>query len=126
MPWLFSYGTLQEPRVQQDTFGRHLDGRSDVLAGFVRGQVPIDDPAQRAASGRTHYDNVVPTGRGADRVAGVALVVLSMPVEALAVPTALAGGVALGHRRGVSNYRDMVADVETALEGFLDGVERRR
>lgn len=73
MPWLFSYGTLQEPRVQQDTFGRHLDGRSDVLAGFVRGQVPIDDPAQRAASGRTHYDNVVPTGRGADRVAGVAL-----------------------------------------------------
>jgi len=73
MPWLFSYGTLQEPRVQQDTFGRHLDSRPDVLAGFVRGQVPIGDPAQRAAGGRTHYDNVVPTGRPTDRVAGLAL-----------------------------------------------------
>jgi hypothetical protein len=47
-------------------------------------------------------------------------------VEAVAVPAAVAGGVAVGHRRGVSRYRDMVADVETALEGFLDGVERRR
>lgn len=71
----------------------------------------------------------VAVGKGASAgaaVAGVALVVLSMPVEALAVPAAMAGGVALGHRRGVHQYRDMVADVETALEGFLDGVERRR
>ncbi|HET7720141.1 MAG TPA: hypothetical protein VFK43_09260 [Acidimicrobiales bacterium] len=71
----------------------------------------------------------VAVGKGASAgaaVAGVALVVLSMPVEAVAVPAALAGGVALGHRRGVRQYRDMVGDVETALEGFLDGVERRR
>ncbi|MGE0362470.1 MAG: gamma-glutamylcyclotransferase family protein [Vicinamibacterales bacterium] len=73
MPWLFSYGTLQEPRVQRDTFGRLLDGRPDVLAGFARGQVPIAEPAQQTASGRTHYDNVVPTGRPTDRVAGLAL-----------------------------------------------------
>lgn len=90
--------------------------------GMVMVKLTVDVQSLR----RAHR---VAVGKGASAgaaVAGVALVVLSMPVEALAVPTALAGGVALGHRRGVSNYRDMVADVETALEGFLDGVERRR
>ena len=71
----------------------------------------------------------VAVGKGASAgaaAAGVAFLVLSMPVEAVAVPAAMAGGVALGHRRGVNRYRDMVADIETALEGFLDSVERRR
>ena len=59
-------------------------------------------------------------------VAGVGLLLFGMPEAVVVVPAATGAGVALGHRRGVSRYRDMVADVETALEGFLDGVERRR
>jgi hypothetical protein len=71
----------------------------------------------------------VAVGKGASAgavAAGAGLVLFGMPVEAVLVPGALAGGAALGHRRGVRHYRDMVADVETALEGFLDSVERRR
>lgn len=91
--------------------------------GMVMVKLTVDVPSLR----RAHRVSV---GKGASAgavVAGVALVVLSMPVEAIvAVPAATGAGVVLGHWRGVSNYRDMVADVETALEGFLDGVERRR
>jgi hypothetical protein len=59
-------------------------------------------------------------------LAGVGLVLFGMPEAVVVVPAATGAGVALGHRRGVSRYRDMVAEVETAVEGFLDGVERRR
>ena len=34
MPWLFSYGTLQQEDVQWSTFGRLLEGRPDELPGF--------------------------------------------------------------------------------------------
>ena len=33
MPWLFSYGTLREERVQLATFGRSLGGELDELTG---------------------------------------------------------------------------------------------
>jgi gamma-glutamylcyclotransferase (GGCT)/AIG2-like uncharacterized protein YtfP len=33
MPWLFSYGTLREERVQLATFGRALGGEPDELTG---------------------------------------------------------------------------------------------
>ena len=33
MPWLFSYGTLREERVQLATFGRPLAGQRDELTG---------------------------------------------------------------------------------------------
>jgi hypothetical protein len=71
----------------------------------------------------------VAVGKGASAgaaVAGVGLVLFGMPEAVVVVPAATGAGVALGHRRGVHQYRDMVADVETALEGFLDGIERRR
>jgi len=41
------------------------------------------------------------------------------------VPAATASGVAIGHRIGVNRYRSSVDQLETALEGFLDSVERR-
>ena len=34
MPWLFSYGTLQEERVQLATFGRRLAGERDALPEY--------------------------------------------------------------------------------------------
>jgi gamma-glutamylcyclotransferase (GGCT)/AIG2-like uncharacterized protein YtfP len=33
--WLFSYGTLQQRQVQLSVFGRVLEGRADVLQGYV-------------------------------------------------------------------------------------------
>ena len=34
MPHLFTYGTLQDPYIQQQVFGRSLEGSPDVLNGF--------------------------------------------------------------------------------------------
>jgi hypothetical protein len=90
--------------------------------GMVMVKLTVDVASLR----RAHR---VAVGQGASAgavVAGVALVLLGMPAEAVAVPAAIGAGVTLGHQRGVNRFRDLVADVETALEGFLDGVERRR
>ena len=44
MPLLFSYGTLQEERVQLSTFGRRLDGAHDELPGFDRVLLKLQKP----------------------------------------------------------------------------------
>ncbi len=36
MNYLFTYGTLQDPQVQQYIFGRILAGKVDFLSGFKR------------------------------------------------------------------------------------------
>src|SRR5262245_38761960 len=72
MPWLFSYGTLQEARVQQALFGRVFSGRPDALPGYTRGKVPVV-PGDTLNAGLTHYENVVATGRPVDRVDGAVL-----------------------------------------------------
>jgi len=70
MPLLFSYGTLQEDRVQLATFGRLLTGTRDALPGFEPSLVPIGDPSVAAASGRTHHANVTRTAGNERRVEG--------------------------------------------------------
>src|SRR3954468_15436580 len=70
MPLLFSYGTLQEDRVQLATFGRLLIGTRDALPGFEPSLVPIGDPSVAAASGRTHHANVTRTAGNEQGVAG--------------------------------------------------------
>ncbi len=70
----------------------------------------------------------VALGKGAALGAGAALAglaVLTTPEALVAMPVAAAGGVAAGHAIGSSRYRSLVDEVRTALEGFLDGVERR-
>lgn len=73
MPLLFSYGTLQEPKYQLSVFGRLLSGTPDALPGYEPALVPIEDPAVRAVTGRTHHANVVGTERPESTVAGMAL-----------------------------------------------------
>ena len=72
MPLVFSYGTLQDERVQLATFGRRLEGRPDALVGYETAQVAIEDPAEVAATGLTHYQNAVPTNRAGATVSGTA------------------------------------------------------
>lgn len=72
MPLIFSYGTLQEARVQRALFGRTLAGTPDALTGFVRGQVPVVEGDAINAE-LPHYENAVVTGRPDDRIDGTAL-----------------------------------------------------
>ena len=72
MPWLFSYGSLQQEDVQLATFGRRLDGARDELPGFEPARVAIDDPEIAARIGRDHHANARFTGSAGSRVPGMA------------------------------------------------------
>ncbi|BBY31996.1 gamma-glutamylcyclotransferase [Mycolicibacter minnesotensis] len=52
---LFSYGTLQLPEVQRNTFGRELDGRPDAIVGYDLDYVTITDPQVVAVSGSDRH-----------------------------------------------------------------------
>ncbi len=39
---LFVYGTLKDPQVQEQVFGRTTDGKPDVLEGYERSQVVVE------------------------------------------------------------------------------------
>ncbi len=70
MPFLFSYGTLQQEDVQRSTFGRTLTGQRDELPEYRPSLVKIEDPATVRAIGRTHHANVTRSAGGGDRVPG--------------------------------------------------------
>jgi hypothetical protein len=70
MPFLFSYGTLQQEDVQLSTFGRPLTGQPDQLENFGQSLVLIEDEDVIAKSGKTHHPIVISTGRSSDRIDG--------------------------------------------------------
>ncbi|MEQ1693048.1 MAG: gamma-glutamylcyclotransferase family protein [Gemmatimonas sp.] len=78
---LFSYGTLQLEAVQLATFGRRLTGTSDALSGFALTELPIDDPAVVAMSGRAVHTMATFTGRTSDVISGVVFVVTSEELQ---------------------------------------------
>jgi hypothetical protein len=53
--WLFSYGTLRQLNVQLAIFGRALEGRADVLAGYTISPLEITDAAVIATSGTAQH-----------------------------------------------------------------------
>ena len=67
---LFSYGTLQDKKVQVSTFGRELTGRKDVLSGYIQTNIPILDQKIAAQSGESYYANASPTSNPRDAVSG--------------------------------------------------------
>jgi Gamma-glutamyl cyclotransferase, AIG2-like len=70
MPFLFSYGTLQQESVQRSTFGRLLAGHPDELVGFEQSILTIEDPEFVATSGKADHAIVAFTGRPGSRVRG--------------------------------------------------------
>ena len=68
---LFSYGTLRQADVQRATFGRLLEGRPDVLAGYALSPMAIADPHVIATSGSAVHTIARPTGDPADLVTGL-------------------------------------------------------
>src|SRR5947209_8519325 len=78
---LFSYGTLQTEAVQLATFGRRLEGRPDVLAGFSLTMIRIEDENFVAASGTAHHRNVRLTGVASDLVEGTVFAVTRGELE---------------------------------------------
>src|SRR6478735_5134161 len=67
---LFSYGTLRQPGVQRDVFGRELDGRPDAIVGYDLDYVTITDPHVIASSGNDRHPILKPTDRADVAVEG--------------------------------------------------------
>ncbi len=72
--WLFSYGTLRQPEVQDEVFGRRLEGFPDSLPGFRIETLRITDEAVIALSGSAEHP-ILRRGDPAVSVSGVALAV---------------------------------------------------
>jgi hypothetical protein len=124
---------VQRDFGNRSTWTRRQDVGTRVRISYDRGvhrrlrlreanQVEI---AVVAEPGRVHR---VAVGKGAvagGLVALGGLALLSTPEAIVAMPVAAAAGLAGGHAMGSSRYRSLVDEVETGLEGFLDGIERR-
>lgn len=70
---LFSYGTLQHPEVQLDTYGRLLQSEADSLPGYTVDYAEIEDHRVVDLSGLAVHPVVRSTGNPLDRVVGVVL-----------------------------------------------------
>lgn len=68
--FLFSYGTLQQPDVQRDTFGRIVQSEDDVLPGYTVDYAEIEDSRVVELSGLAVHPIVRPTGDPRDKVVG--------------------------------------------------------
>ena len=79
---LFSYGTLQNPEVQLDTFGRLLDADDDVLPGYTMDYAEIEDPRVVDLSGLSAHPVVRETGNELDKVVGRVLWVTEEELDA--------------------------------------------
>lgn len=79
---LFSYGTLQNPDVQLDTFGRLLEVEDDALPGYTVDYTEIEDPRVVDLSGLSVHPVVRPTGNALDKVTGKVLRVTEDELDA--------------------------------------------
>lgn len=67
---LFTYGTLQLPEVQLDTFGRRVDGAEDALTGYRLEWTDIADERVAQLSGLDRHPILRRTDDPRDRVFG--------------------------------------------------------
>lgn len=58
--FLFSYGTLQKPKVQLESFGRLLEGHPDELLGYTLGQLEITNEAVLTTSEQLFHPIALP------------------------------------------------------------------
>ena len=70
MEYLFSYGTLQLPDVQRETFGETVEGEADALVGYRTEMLRIEDPDVVALSGAAEHPVAKRTDNPEDRIPG--------------------------------------------------------
>lgn len=73
---LFSYGTLQKEKVQQEVFGRILAGSADVLRGYKVSAIEITDQAF-LSKGEARFQKTLIQSNDNDTVDGMALEITS-------------------------------------------------
>ena len=71
MELLFSYGTLQYPKVQMSSFGRLLAGKKVKLLGYKLESVEIKDPKVLELSNEKFHPMAIHTGNPDDFIEGM-------------------------------------------------------
>lgn len=71
--FLFSYGTLQLPRIQQAVFGKTLEGTKDSLIGYQLRELPLAEGEELPELEVAAYPIIHPSGDPADCIEGVVL-----------------------------------------------------
>ena len=105
MPYLFSYGTLQQESVQMASFGRRLKGAPDALPGWKREMVEITDLDVLAKSGERFHPIVVP-GTPRDEIDGMVFEITD-------------GELAAADRYEVADYKRIAARLKSGLEAWV-------
>lgn len=73
MAFIFSYGTLQNPQVQQALLHRTLDASKDVLVGYEKKLVEIKDPLVIKQSGERFHPILVKNSASTQEICGSVL-----------------------------------------------------
>ena len=68
--FLFSYGTLQEEKVQIELFGRILLGSRDILRGYSASTIEIKDESFLANAETQYHLIAIPSNNKNDSIAG--------------------------------------------------------
>lgn len=79
---LFTYGALQRPEVQLDTFGRRVDAVEDVLPGYRLEHARAHHAGAAARPQGTTHPSVRRTGSPLDKVVGRVLSVTVAELDA--------------------------------------------
>jgi hypothetical protein len=105
MPYLFSYGTLQQESVQLASFGRTLKGRPDRLPGWRRQMVEVLDAEVFCLSGERFHPILVP-GEDDDEIAGTVFEVSEDELKRADIYE-------------VDDYKRIAARLKSGLEAFV-------
>ena len=103
--FLFSYGTLRQPEVQQAVFGRELSAFADALPGFTLAWVEITDASVVAMSGSDRHPILKRSADPGDHVEGSALAIA-------------AGDVAAADAYEVSDYRRIAVELASGRRAW--------
>lgn len=79
---LFTYGSLQRPEVQLDTFGRLVHGDDDVLPGYTVDYAEIEDHRDAEGSAPDVHPILRATGNPLDKVVGKAVRITESELDA--------------------------------------------
>lgn len=69
--YLFSYGTLQKEKVQQETFGRKLEGINDEIENYSLEKLEIKDKEVLESSQQQYHPIAIPSKLKTDSIKGV-------------------------------------------------------
>lgn len=80
--YLFSYGTLQLPQIQQSLFGRKLRGKPDKLVGYTLGELKVEAHEEDYLN---YYPIAIPSKNTEDQIEGVIYEVSEAELEEIDV-----------------------------------------